>query len=92
MVTKRLVARAFVAWELKLPEVLTPQEYRENAKKDHSSSLLTPREEVPDPKTLSDWVDEDQGKIHYHPISDDSPYSFLKAQCTPPQRISPGTS
>ncbi len=135
-----LVARAFVAWELKLPKVLTPQEYRDNVKKDFSSLLATPGGDVPDPKTLSDWMDEDQGmpswpptmiqdigvylgrlepfrnegpkftnrlpsdykdqkaysyfssrwllKIHYHPISDDSPYCFLKAQCTPSQRIS----
>ncbi len=39
-----LVARAFVAWELKLPKVLTPQEYRDNVKKDFSSLLATPGE------------------------------------------------
>ena len=34
------MARAFVAWELKLLKVLTPQEYRDNVKKDFSSLFI----------------------------------------------------
>ncbi len=54
-----LVARAYIAWELKLPKVQTAEEYKQTVIKDYASLLDTPEGRVPDPRSLDQgWESE----------------------------------
>ena len=57
-----LVARAYVAWEMKLMTVPTTDEYKEIVKNDYSSLLACEEENIPDPYKLSEgWLSEKDG-------------------------------
>jgi len=65
---KVLAARAYIAWELKIAVLPTPEEVRRQ-KADHIRQLLqTCDGEMPHPDTLTaEWLDEDQGMSLWPP-------------------------
>ena len=50
-----LIARAFVAWELKLTKLQTAKEYKESVAQSIESLLVVGEMKVPNPKTLTGW-------------------------------------
>ena len=54
-----LIARAFVAWELKLPKLQTAKEYKESVAQSIESLLVVGEIKVPNYKTLTGWEPED---------------------------------
>ena len=63
-----LIARAFVAWELKLPKLQTAKEYKESVAQSIENLLVVGEMKVPNPKTLTGWEPEDSSMSKWPPI------------------------
>jgi len=65
---KVLAARAYVAWELQLPVLPTPEQVAEEKRLHMERLLKTPEGDQPHPDSLTDgWLDEDQGMSLWPP-------------------------